>query len=85
MGGWSPLNVPVYGPDRTRLQSPEYAGTGQALTQDAKGAGRHALRHGEEETMRVRPEDEPGGRSLPMEEIPEKYREAVKRYFSVSP
>jgi hypothetical protein len=81
MGGYSTLNTPVYGPDRARLVSPEFAGTGRALNTDGAGAGAGRAQDGSSETMRLSPKDEPSGRSMPLERVPEKYREAVKRYF----
>lgn len=80
MQGNSPLNVPVHGPNRMHFASPSEArmtGVGGRRADGTPirvGAGASDVVEGAGEAGI-------GTRSMPVEDIPEKYREAVKRYF----
>ncbi|MBI3986486.1 MAG: hypothetical protein HY343_06180, partial [Lentisphaerae bacterium] len=80
-GGTSPINVPVYGP--SRALSPSRAssrgGGGEEGAYCPPGA---SVRTAASETLTVPEKERGGGESVPPENIPEKYRDAVKRYFS---
>ncbi|MBI2442134.1 MAG: hypothetical protein HYV35_12280 [Lentisphaerae bacterium] len=80
IGGMSPINVPVYGPSRA-LSSPRASDRGGGAQQGAACPPGASVRTAAAEALTVA-EKERGGESLPLENIPEKYREAVKRYFS---
>lgn len=79
-GGNSPLNMPVYGPTRGR-----YAETG-GTTGEGKSNGPGSMNaHTDVDASEALPGSRTGevlGDALPMERIPEQYRDAVKRYFS---
>lgn len=78
-GGSSSLNHPVYGPPRARLggegRSPG-GGEGRGGSADAIRIDRSAI-----EGLGSRREDEAAGEALPLESIPESYRNAVRRFF----
>ncbi|MEZ5303194.1 MAG: hypothetical protein R3F11_21500 [Verrucomicrobiales bacterium] len=88
MGGNTPLNIPIFGPDRLSLDG---AGPGSRAggNPDAAGGGSGrrgpgAGRAGESETIDAaaagaEPEDRG---AFTLEDVPEKYRDAVKRYFA---
>ncbi|MCB1097492.1 MAG: hypothetical protein KDN22_18105 [Verrucomicrobiae bacterium] len=81
MGGHSPLNVPVFGPDRLQLSPPPGSTSSDGPAKAGRGTGPNA---DAVETNLL-----PGGansvpldaETLPTEKIPPKYRDAVKRYF----
>jgi len=79
-GGNSPLNVPVFGPERGSYQSSP-AGT-------AAGAGGRGSRpdgvpvHHTSETIGPSETSTVGKQVKPVEVMPEKYRDAIKKYFS---
>jgi hypothetical protein len=81
MEGYSPLNVPTYGPQRTAL--PRFASSGAAGTQGA-GAGAGAARVADtaHERMGRVGSVEMDRRAVLPEKFPEKYRDALKRYFA---
>ena len=82
VSGYSPLNVPVFGPARMSFAEPAAPQGGGAAESARSGAAASAARAAVTETMRA---SERGGiksESLPLEQVPEPYREAVKRYFS---
>jgi hypothetical protein len=79
-GGFSPLNIPVIGPDRMRF--PDAGGAGGAGGgSDASCPAVPGVRPEASEKMSVEEKAGVSGRSLPPEAVPEKYRDAVKRYF----
>ncbi len=76
-GSYSPLNVPVFGPDRM-----DFSTAGRGSGGGGAGRGRARLGPGATEAMRI---TEPGkirSESMPLEKVPPKYLEAVKKYFS---
>lgn len=79
MSGNTPLNIPMQGPARTRFDATAAGVKGNA------GAGG---RHGSVATTTVDTslKDAPGAtidsHTMPLDEVPPKYRDAVKRYFS---
>ena len=79
MGGQSPLDVAVYGPERRAYRSSAAGGSGSG---QGKGPGDHRI--GKRETDRVAPaaNGPVAAESMPLENVPENYRESVKRYFS---
>ena len=82
MGGHSPLNVPVFGPDRLQLKPSDPSSlTGQQNAGRGPGSGGHT---GAVESTRLPGASSPApvnAETLPTERIPPRYREAVKRYF----
>ncbi len=83
MRGRSPLNVPTYGPPRTRFANPAGSGTG-GVGPDAGGRSPTGQRVHESENLEGSGTGDINSDSLPLEQIPPKYREAVKRYFEES-
>ncbi|HOW97285.1 MAG TPA: hypothetical protein P5567_10610 [Kiritimatiellia bacterium] len=79
MGGQSPLDVAVYGPERRAYRSSPAGGSGAGR---GKGPGDHRI--GKQESDRVAPaaSGPVAAESMPLENVPENYRESVKRYFS---
>jgi hypothetical protein len=81
MPGSSLLNVPIFGPQRTEFRPPSRSG----MAAGGEGTGGVA---GPAAVVSDRDVAKPGARkpvtpeSLPIERVPEKYREAVKRYFA---
>lgn len=81
MGWASALNVPVFGPARSLPFSDSAAGGANAKS-GASCRGAAPLPAVATDKLTV-PEKAPdAGESLPPENIPEKYREAIKRYFN---
>lgn len=82
MGGQSPLNTPVFGPDRMSFRQSQAGNTGTG--RDARGTYPVKVKVDSTEgfentgTMDIRSE------SVPVENIPAKYRDAIKKYFSDS-
>lgn len=81
IGGHSSFNTPVFGPNRMRFPAAGRSGTSGTGPSGA-GVGMR-LRPAASETMSVTDHEDIGSESMPMEEIPDKYRDAVKRYFSI--
>lgn len=82
VGGFSSLNVPVSGPERAAY-SPPAAGAGMGLQGRGKGSGRgQPGPEVKKERLTARESSPLRGERLQMEQVPEKYRDAVKRYFS---
>ncbi len=82
MQGFSPLNVPMYGPRRSRFASPPGGaggrgqdGRGEAVAPVPVAADADAPAGGPVEMRRD---------AIQLERVPEKYREAVKRYFDLA-
>jgi len=81
--GYSQLDVPMMGPERMHLNSPE--GDGLAGDDQGKGKGRGDPRSGqvsERERLQAEADAMARARVEQMERLPEKYRSAVKTYFS---
>jgi len=81
--GYSQLDVPMMGPERMHLQSP--ATDGLAGDGDGEGRGRGEQHAGEvSDRDRIRAEADAMARARveQVERLPEKYRDAVKAYFS---
>ena len=82
MGGFSPLNIPIFGPERMtygiRPVSSMVGGAGE-------GRGGESGRIGDDDGERMTtPDSSPvRSKSMSLDEVPERYREAVKRYFSL--
>ncbi len=82
--GSSPLNMPVFGPERMSFPDAA-AGSAAGATgagAGAAGKGPGSARTSASEAMERRGETEVKSRSLPLENVPDKYRNAVKKYFS---
>ncbi len=76
VSGYSPLNTPVFGPARSFLShGSAAAGTGPA------GRGRAVIDAKSRERMTSSDKQDLAGDRLSPDRVPEKYREAVKRYF----
>jgi hypothetical protein len=80
-GGYSPMNVPVMGPERMSYQSPsDESGAGDGSGK--RGAGSARMGRRASEVLGSRDEGQVKSGGMPMEAIPEKYRNAIKKYFS---
>ncbi len=80
MAQTSLLDIPVFGPARDMPPAPGGgSGTGQSNATCQAGAPVTATAA---DTLTVPAKGPPPGESLPAENIPEKYREALKRYFN---
>jgi hypothetical protein len=79
-GGNSPLNIAVFGPQRTDYVNGKAGGSGQSSDASCNVGVR--VESGASENMSVRERSGVKSESMPLENVPEKYREAVKRYFS---
>jgi hypothetical protein len=80
MGSQSALNVPMYGPERASFASP-----GGSMGEGTGAQGRPTAVRSEavgERGAGTPPEAAAGRGSPSIEQMPEKYREAIKRYFS---
>lgn len=84
MPGYSALVTPVYGPDRTSLAQPSGSGPGSGRDRSG-GAGGGGSRVPMVEQVRGAPGAGPAGRGAQADIVPEKYREAVKRFFTEKP
>ena len=81
VGNFSSLNVPVSGPERAAYSSPA-AGVGMGQQGRGKGSGRgQPGPEVKKESLSARESSPLRGERLQMEQVPEKYRDAVKRYF----
>ncbi|HBC87415.1 MAG TPA: hypothetical protein DCZ94_10710 [Lentisphaeria bacterium] len=70
----SPLNVPIFGPQRMNYEPVSGSGAGPA--------GARISRNASEKLSRTQPgKIEAKEKGVPYENVPEKYREAVKKYF----
>ena len=79
MNGHTPLNIPVTGPPRTRFSAPSQGVTGAAGT--GGQAGQPAVNI-DSTSRNTATDGNVDSRTMPLENVPNKYREAVKRYFS---
>lgn len=80
-GGLSPLNVPVMGPPRGSYQPSMGGGAGGTGNGRRGGAGGAAVDHSMETTDNVGT-GTTGKQGKSIEVVPEKYRDAIKKYFS---
>lgn len=80
-GGYSPLNVPVFGPERRSFPGGDQGGMIFTGTGSGRGGARSSAKTASE-TMGNRGAMEIKAESLPLEQVPDKYRNAIKKYFS---
>ena len=80
VGGYSTVNTPMFGPSRTSI--PGGGTTGKSRGDGGKGVNPNGVKIEEAEHMSVGGSSTILGESLPLEEVPAKYRDAVKKYFS---
>jgi hypothetical protein len=81
LGGYSALNVPVYGPERWN----PFASTAMGRTGRERGAGRGrglGRRPDYHEAMRARDKQRTAGTGIMMDSVPARYRDAVKTFYS---
>ena len=80
--GFSPLNMPMYGPVRSTYTPPPGQGVdgGGGFGGDASGV----LNHSDSYNMRIQRSIQVDRSAPTHEQAPQKYRDAVKRYFEVS-
>lgn len=81
-GGYSPMNVPVYGPPRTSYRQPAAGGGSGNGPGGGAGRGGPGIRPAASERLEPQGAGRVDGDSQPMENLPEKYRDAIKKYFS---
>ena len=81
-GGYSPLNTPVFGPDRMSFQKPPDSTRATGASQTGRKDGTASLDERARESMQIKERSTPEGESVQMGTIPEKYRDAIKKYFS---
>lgn len=80
--GHSPLDLPVFGPQRTRLTPPPRP-TVTSLGSIRDGLSAIRQLNGDNQAAIAKPSgDSAGATSLSLQKIPEKYRSAVRKYFS---
>lgn len=77
--GYSPMNTPVFGPDRTFFGNEGQGNTGEG--RGRTGASDAALKAAPREKTSGPDEKETTGENRPSEPAPEKYRDALKKYF----
>ena len=80
MGGYSPINMPIFGPSRMMFRSTSQPGV-RATSGSGRGTGTGRVAPEDTEKMDVKHKGDLRSRSMPLENVPEKYREAIKRYF----
>ncbi|MEX2580234.1 MAG: hypothetical protein WD342_14345 [Verrucomicrobiales bacterium] len=82
MAGYTALDIPVVGPPRMRLR--DAPSSLSELADDGDAAPGKELPASASETDRIRPgePESAAGAPMPLDRVPEKYREAVKRYFT---
>lgn len=78
--GHSMMNIPMYGPARLSSGAAGGGETGQNEEKSGRGAASGSVRQSKH--MSIEPKGTARGEGLPMENVPEKYMEAVKKYFS---
>jgi hypothetical protein len=84
MGGSSLFNVPVIGPERSSFGGSDMRGGGAGTEGSGAGVGTVSAVSGAESTApAVRGDVKADARAI--ERVPDKYRDAVKRYFSREP
>jgi len=80
MGSYSPLNTPVFGPNRMSLpttSTPGTAGDGR----DVQGKASARITPIDSETIDTHGKSGIKSRSMDIESMPDKYKEAIKKYF----
>jgi len=80
-GGNSPLNVPMFGPERGTYQSSQDAGLAGGGSGRGSRPDNSQVRH-TSETMGLSETTMTSKQVRPAEAVPEKYRDAIKKYFS---
>lgn len=83
--GHTPLNLPVFGPQRTRLTPPPRPSiTSLGSIRDGLSAAPQ-LNEENQASISKPAEEVTGAASISLQQIPEKYRSAVRKYFSSPP
>ena len=80
MQGASPLNVPIFGPDRKRFSSPKT--TGGSGNAGSGSVGNTLVDQDAREKMESKSVVDMERQTIQFERLPEKYRDAIKRFFS---
>ncbi len=80
MSGSSPLNLPMYGPSRMSFGGADTGARGIGDGTRGRGDARAGTQAGER--MQIEPGSEIESQSMPAQNVPDKYRDAVKKYFS---
>jgi hypothetical protein len=81
--GYSPLQLPVFGPQRTRITPPPGRPSVTSFGSMREGASSASqLDDKNQESISKPAEDATGAASISLQQIPEKYRSAVRKYFS---
>ena len=81
MPGSTPLNIPAYGPPRTTFVRPGAGVSGAAGQGRGSGAGGAVMQTGTRESLGTAEPIRTRTTGMSLELLPEKYRDAVKRYF----
>ena len=81
MSGSTPLNIPTYGPPRADFSRPGIGGFGAAGQGRGNGTGSGVLQNGTRERLGTAEPTRTRTTGMSPELLPEKYRDAVKRYF----
>jgi hypothetical protein len=81
VASYSRMNLPIFGPNRTVMMPQASAGLSSTGSAGEAGSGDGLLRRGDQESLEARADRAQDGGSLDRQKIPEKYREAVRRYF----
>lgn len=83
--GFSPLQLPVFGPPRTRITPPPRpVVTSFGSIREGQSAAPQ-LNDENQESISKPAEETSGAASISLQQIPEKYRSAVRKYFSQPP
>ena len=85
LGANTPLNTPVYGPERTRFDSEAPTGTRTAQNPSRNGRAERVLSEPGAETGGNESATAGTAGGVRLERTPEKYRDAVRRYFAEEP
>jgi len=81
--GYSPLQLPVFGPQRTRMTPPPTRPSVTSLGSLREGSSSAPqLNELDQESISKPAEEATGAASISLQQIPEKYRSAVRKYFS---
>lgn len=79
MNGYSAFNVPFYGPRRRNPGGPPGPGDGADGQGTGSGVGRDVSYH---ESVKDTGDEDTGGAGFSMDDIPPRYRDAVKSFYS---